>query len=102
MHKNIDFSFVEHSRCKVAGWGETNKTHSTSETKRPNRLQWAYVPIRDIAKCRTDAFISSLKADFFHLANSNKSSALTWQHIKEIGKDSQYMYLNTSPCFLIQ
>ena len=91
MHKYVNFYFAEETKCEVAGWGNTNKKNN--EYDYPKHLQYAKVPIRDTAQCRTDFFINSLSNDIVHLKNSNKSSALTWKNIKTIGKDSQYMYV---------
>ena len=85
------------SNCEVVGWGETGPYQW------PDHLQYAEVPIKDIAKCRTQAFTEFLRKDLTQYIESNKtldwdtewkhinSSDLTWERIRKIGRDSQFM-----------
>ena len=81
------------SNCKVAGWG------LIGENERTDHLQYAKVPIKDIAKCRTQAFTEFLRKDLIQYMESNKkldwkrinNSDLTWERIRKIGRDSQFM-----------
>ena len=88
MHKYITFSFVVRSFCNVSGWGYWNEEEEASD-----HLRYAEVPIRNITECRTQAFIEWLSYDLIDLGHSNKSSELTWEHIRQIGKDSQFMHV---------
>ena len=81
------------SNCEIAGWG------LIGEYERPDHLQYAKVPIKDLAKCRTQAFTDFLRKDLIQYIESNKtldwehinSSDLTWERITKIGRDSQFM-----------
>merc|ERR1712064_69165 len=86
-HHSCVLNPTEETKREVAGRGNTNKKNK--EYDYPKHLQYAKVPIRDTAQCRTEFFIDSLSKDIVHLKNSNKSSALTWKNIKTIGYENQ-------------
>ena len=76
----------------MSGWGYWNEW-SANNNKASDHLLYAKIPIRNITKCRTQAFIEWLSNDLVDLGHLNKSSELTWEHIRKIGKDSQFMYV---------
>jgi len=60
----------ENDICEVAGWG----VYGENKKKSTNLLH-AEVPINDVAKCRTEALIESLKTDLSFLGSSESSES---------------------------